>query len=117
MQGFIQRTVKYSYLYLFKHILKTKKERENLLRHIRALEWKDFFENKENLVNDFDYNISDKLNVPKFSRPEKNEVSEDAKSYIQVITNKFRNLKIDVVLMYKRRNNLSKNHLMSLKKN
>ena len=92
------------------------KERENLLKHIRALEWKDFFENKENVEDDINYNISSKLNVPKFSRPENNELSKNVKSYIHVIKNKFRNLKNDVILMYKRRNNLNKNQLISLKK-
>ena len=56
------------------------KEQKILLKHIRALDWKNLFENKENLVYDVDYNTSDKLNVPKFSKPEKNEVPEDAKS-------------------------------------
>ena len=92
------------------------KERENLLKHIRALEWKDFFENRDTVENDINYNISCKLNVPKFSRPESNELSKNVKSYIHIIKNKFRNLKNDVILRYKRRNNLNKNHLISLKK-
>ena len=31
-----------------------KKERKNLLKHIKALEWKDFLEVKENLVDAID---------------------------------------------------------------
>ena len=85
------------------------------MKHIRALEWKDFFETKENVENDINYSISDKLNVRKFSRPENNKVSENVKSYIRVIKNKLRNLKNDVVPRYKRRNNLNKNQLISLK--
>ena len=60
--------------------------------------------------------ISDKLNVLKFPRLKRNKISENVKSYIQVIKNKFRNLKTYVILRYKRKNNLNKNQLRSLKK-
>ena len=70
-----------------------------------------FFENKENLIDNTDYNIKNHLSVQKFSRPERSEISENVKPYIQVIKNKFRNLKSDVIQRYKRRNNLNKNQL------
>ena len=92
-------------------------EKENLLKHIRAIEWKDVFMNKdESLVetNHFKCNLSHKLKVPNFSRPDKSQLTNNTESYIQVVRNKFRNLKIQVMRMHKFKNNLNKNLQKSL---
>ena len=62
------------------------------------------------------YKLSNKLSVPNFSRPEETEISKNTKSYIQVINNKFRNLKPEVIRLHKLKNNLNKNLQDSLKK-
>ena len=94
------------------------KEKENLLKHIRTIEWKDVFMNKDDSDNLYQncYKLSNKLSVPNFSRPEETEISKNTKSYIQVINNKFRNLKPEVIRLHKLKNNLNKNLQDSLKK-
>ena len=93
------------------------KERENLLKHIRSIEWKDYFKNKETPSDkEYDYNLSNKLSIPNFSRPDRSEISKDTKSYIQNIINKFKNLKHKVINMHKFRNNLNKSLQFSLRK-
>ena len=93
------------------------KERENLLKHIRSVEWQDYFKNKE-ISNDkqCDFILSNKLRIPNFSRPERSEISKDTKSYVQTVINKFKDLKHKVINMYKFRNNLNKNLQLSLRK-
>ena len=72
----------------------------------------------ESLVetNHFKCNLSHKLKVPNFSRPDKSQLTKNTESYIQVVRNKFRNLKIQVMHMHKFKNNLNKNLQKSLQK-
>ena len=61
------------------------KEKENLSKHIRAIEWKDIFMNKYESINDnnqFHCNISNKLKVANFSRPDKSQITRNTESYI-----------------------------------
>ena len=50
------------------------KERENLLKHITAVEQNDFFKNKENVTDKHyrnNYKLGNKLHVPNFPRTKK----------------------------------------------
>ena len=96
------------------------KEWYNLSRHIRQIEWDDYF-NKNNELDDIQekkeiLTTSKKLIVPKSSKPQNYKLSEEASTYIEMATNKLRNLNIDVNKNYIRKNNLSKNMRNSLKK-
>ena len=94
------------------------KQKENLLKHIRAVEWTDVFINKDENddINQNYYNINKKLAIPKFSRAEKNQITKNTETYIHIVKNKFRNLKPDVINMHKLRNKLNKNLQNSLRK-
>ena len=86
------------------------KEKENLIKHIRAIEWKDVLINKDKSVNDTNQiycNLNNKLKIPNFSV--KSQITRNAESYIENVRNKFRNLKHKVMHMDKFKNNLNKN--------
>ena len=67
-------------------------------------------------TNQFICNLSNKLKVPNFSRPDKSQITSETESYIQVVKNKFRNLKLQVMHMHKFKNNLNKNLQKALQK-
>ena len=60
--------------------------------------------NRDEILNEtyqFNCNLSNKLKVLNFSRPNKSQITSITKSYIQVFKNEFRNLKLQVMHMYK----------------
>ena len=68
------------------------KEKENLIKHIKVIEWKDVFMNKDESLNDTNQiycNLNNKLNIPNFSRPDNSQITSNTESYIQIVRNKF----------------------------
>ena len=81
-------------------------EWENLFQHIRRTEWNDIYENSEE-NNSQNSIISKKLKVPKFSRPKKYLLKEETSTYVELVTNKLRNIEEKVNENYKKKNNLN----------
>ena len=82
------------------------KERYNLFQHIRRAEWDDYHKNKEDQNTS---NYQKKLAVPKCSRPDTLELSDDIKTYVELCRTKLLNIIPAVKQKYKSRNNLPKN--------
>ena len=78
-----------------------------------------FFLVKYESLNDtsqFNCNLSNKLKVSNFSRPDKSQIKRNTESYIHVVRSKFRNLKRQVVHMHKFKKNLNKKLQNALQK-
>ena len=92
-----------------------RKEWTNWFYHVRRVEWHDYFKDSESSEQNIKKNCS-KLNVPNHSRPQKECLSEEAKTYVELSTNKLRTIVPTVKNQYKRNNNLSKDLKESLQK-
>ena len=92
-----------------------KTEWNNLFQHIRKIEWKDYFNNEDNEEEEKKEEIkSKKLKIPKFSRPQNHKLSTETNTYIEMITNKLRNIKPILQKNYKEKNNLTGDQKRSL---
>ena len=92
------------------------KEWKNLFQHVRKVEWADYFRDEERDEHAELTTIrSRKLKTPNFSRPQSQLLSEETRTYVEMVTNKLRNLKFDVKNCFERKNNLSKKLRLSLK--
>ena len=65
-------------------------------QHVRRVEWDDYFKTNTKDEQKETSLMPKKLSVPKFSRPNNNELSEETKTYVSSITEKLRNLKHQV---------------------
>ena len=76
----------------------------NLIRHIRSCEWASIFQDEGK--TDFT-NLPNKLKIPKYNRPNKEEVEENIQVYCEMARTKLRTTKQKVVDNYYRCNNLN----------
>lgn len=94
-----------------------RKEWENLFQHIRRVEWKDFFGSLDGATEgEEEVEIPKKLKIPKFSRPDTQVLNTEVNTYVEMVTNKLRNIKSKVDNNYKTKNNINYNLRNSLKK-
>ena len=74
------------------------------------MEWKDYFKNETDTQTEEreeETIQSKKLKITKFSRPDKQFLSTETNTYVEMVTNKLRNVKTNIDNNYRKKNNLT----------
>ena len=92
-----------------------RKEWENLFQHIRRVEWGEVYKDAEECAPE-NAITSKKLKVPKLSRPKTQLLEEETRTYVELVTNKLRNIEDKVNQNYRKKNNINFELRKSLQK-
>ena len=89
------------------------KEKLNLAAHIRRVERRDTLAVDDN--EEYEHDLPLKLRIPKYNRPEKDRVSDEANAYRELVDAKFRGMKPAAQDLFLHHNNLNKTEREALK--